>query len=504
MAVAERFARCWPRRGAADNSDASPPELHFEGFDLDTCGLAAFRACDADFAKAGSNERSITAVFNDGGSLAASILHRLLVGSEDAPATSEVDCPLQGARVMASETVQHPLVDEVIVGGPSRKESIDDDADSDDDDPDNPLNGLAPLPSLKAPPDACEDLRLVARPRSLQGAYEMLLGPAKTDNARDALVQPMDASSLSAADDPSRPAVQEPPATARARVAAALAALPELLRAAPAPADLPRLGEALCARLLHMGGDTLVAEEAVGQRRASLAALLAADGSRRATARALIVEFASEDMTLAARLLILDALSDAARILSNRAGSAGGEIAPRSPRPPLGDVPGASKTRRFASATRIPPSQPNRFAGELRHFLLPLLARFQRPDKGAASWAVREPLLVGPLLQCLGVLLECGGPACADRDLAAASCLDLVEAFWRHGEPYVRRCSLFLLSRALLVGAEDVVMMREELVEQLEPAMMYEGDDACRKMIAGILSWLQRAVLALTTPGYAM
>merc|ERR1712130_912138 len=85
-----------------------------------------------------------------------------------------------------------------------------------------------------------------------------------------------------------------------------------------------------------------------------------------------------------------------------------------------GDPP---RTRRFASATRVLPSQPNRFASELKFFLLPLVARFRYPDGTVATWAVGDSILVGPLLQCLGVLLECGGPAAQNRDQAAARCV---------------------------------------------------------------------------------
>merc|ERR1712232_713946 len=150
------------------------------------------------------------------------------------------------------------------------------------------------------------------------------------------------------------------------------------------------------------------------------------------------------------------------------------------------------KTQRFASATRIPPSQPNRFAAELKVFLLPLVGRFRHPDGTAATWAVGDSMLAGPLLQCLGVLLECAGPAAQDRDQAAARCVDLVEEFIAHGEPYVRRCALFLLSRVLLVGADEQVVSRDLLVDRLEPALRREGDEPCRKMLAGILRWLHQ------------
>eukprot|EP00927_Polykrikos_kofoidii_P040358 TRINITY_DN34519_c0_g1_i1.p1 TRINITY_DN34519_c0_g1~~TRINITY_DN34519_c0_g1_i1.p1 ORF type:complete len:290 (-),score=42.69 TRINITY_DN34519_c0_g1_i1:144-986(-) len=278
------------------------------------------------------------------------------------------------------------------------------------------------------------------------------------------------------------------------------------------------MAESMCARLLHMGGDTVGSESTTKLRRAALAATLAADGSRRAATRRLIADFSSEDLSLSGRILVLDAISDAARILSNRAiGPAADAIAAgRTTEPSAGQgsvkdgttehvtksvasaarvgdagLP-AGKTRRFASATKVLPSQPNRFAAEMRYFFFPLLASWQQPEAAVARWSLREPLITGPLLQCLGVLLECGGAACPQRDAVAAQCLDLVENFLAHGETYVRRCTLFLCSRVLLVGADDLLLAREALLDELHLAMRREGDETCRKMLGGLLAWIHQ------------
>eukprot|EP00929_Paragymnodinium_shiwhaense_P094559 TRINITY_DN55188_c0_g1_i2.p1 TRINITY_DN55188_c0_g1~~TRINITY_DN55188_c0_g1_i2.p1 ORF type:complete len:253 (-),score=25.57 TRINITY_DN55188_c0_g1_i2:16-726(-) len=217
-----------------------------------------------------------------------------------------------------------------------------------------------------------------------------------------------------------------------------------------------------------------------------------------------------EELLLTSRILILDAMTDAARIMSNRVPSGESPLSSPSNAKDAGagrttrsrslkaegvaeSLTSENRTRRFASATKVHEAQINRFAPELKYFVIPLLARWRRPDGGAAAWAAKEPMLTGPMLQTLGVLLECAGPASPDRDAAVCICLDVVEEFWAHREPYVRRCNLFLLSRILLVGAEDTVLLRESLLEQVEPALRREGDDICRKMLGGVVAWLSRS-----------
>ncbi|CAE8595907.1 unnamed protein product, partial [Polarella glacialis] len=153
------------------------------------------------------------------------------------------------------------------------------------------------------------------------------------------------------------------------------------------------------------------------------------------------------------------------------------------------------KTRRFASATRVPESLPNRFASELRYFLMPLVARWQQPDQGCARWATSEATLVAALLRCLGVLLECAGCASPDRDAAASECLAVSSEALTHADPHVRRCSLFLLSRVLLVGCELMVFERPEILSELEASPFREGDETCRRMAAGILACLSKYTL---------
>ena len=144
------------------------------------------------------------------------------------------------------------------------------------------------------------------------------------------------------------------------------------------------------------------------------------------------------------------------------------------------------------SATKSPPSRPNLFAAELRSFLFPLLARWSQPDVGAAKWAVAEPALLGHLTQCAGKLLECAGRASADRDAAIPLCLDLVEFTWINQDPHVRRCSVFLFSRVLLVGGETLAVAREEVLGRMEVALLYEPDDVCRKMVQGVLACVEQ------------
>mmetsp|Transcript_25945 Transcript_25945/g.72391 ORF Transcript_25945/g.72391 Transcript_25945/m.72391 type:complete len:970 (+) Transcript_25945:96-3005(+) len=509
MAVAEIMARAWQHAGVDTSSGAA--ELRFDGFDIAQCGLSEFKACDADL-QVDSEE----APFEAAGP-AASMLRALLQSpiSAEQPLGQRLASRHEHNRFGQSDgrdEAPGPQAQSGGLGVAHAAGSCDeaDDVDSDDEDDDDPLRGLASLPPLHAPLDACEDLLLARPPGLLRTAYEMLLGPAKDESARSALVR-SDGAAGEDVDNPSRPPTQDPPAIARARVLAALGALPGLVRANPP--DLPSLAEPLCARVLHMDVDTSGAEDAKGLRRSCLAALAATDGSRRPAVRFLISEFAS-DVTLAARVLVLDALSDAARAMSHNdmkpstcAPARGLSTASRDscaavPRagPSAKDAAASdaqsgalgSRTRRFASATRDVVSQPNYFAAEMKLFIFPLLARWSQPDDGAGRWAVSEPLVLGPMLQCLGVLLECGGSASPDRDAAATACLDIVEAFLAHGDPYVRRCALFLLSRVLLVGAGEQFMLREMLLIRLEPSMWSEGDETCRNMLGGILTWVRQ------------
>lgn len=239
-------------------------------------------------------------------------------------------------------------------------------------------------------------------------------------------------------------------------------------------------------------------EDLAEHRQACLVSLAVVSRSRSAATQHLISQFAAEDLAISVRTLVLEVLSDAAKELSNWTPAPTSSL----PASPNNSVAGSStsstagKTRRFASATKIPVSLPNHFSSELKRVLFPLLARWRQPDVGAARWAVGEPTLIGALLRCTGVLLECAGKACPDRDAAAAECVDLVEEFFSHREAHVRRCSVFLLSRVLLVGGEEAVLSKPLLLERAELAPLHEGDDICRNMLTGILTWLgQKALL---------
>jgi len=508
MVIAETIARCWP---CGDGENVV--DLRFDGFDLDECGLAVFRLAGAKF------QVSQGDVACEPGTSAARLrllLCQLQSGSapcahaEDAAAVPEAFEGGHAAQNLSSQNVSDMNVTVNSVAhtpigirrpspsgitaakysgevatpvGENDGCANDDDADSDDDDSDDPLRGLAELPPLQTPRDTCADLRLVQPPKFLRSAYEMLVGPLKPGVAGTLLPQ-------AGASSPQQSASSELPATARARIAVALATLPSLVRG-DTP-DLPHLTDALCARVLHMG-DIPCLEELAQQRQEVLVSLLVAEGSRRAGLRFLIVEFGAQDTMLATRILALNALSDAAKELSNSATGSSGRAhiscATAAGRAASSKDP---KVRRFASATCIPPSLPNRFSAELRPFLFPLIARWRQPDEGAAKWAAADPLLVGTLLQCAGILLECGGAACPDRDDAASLCLDLAEECWSHSEPQIRRCSVFLLSRVLLVGGESLIWDREKLLDQVDESLLREGDDTCRSMAGGVLAWLRR------------
>lgn len=504
MAVAEVMARHWPHTGG----EAKGASLRFEGFDLGERGLAMFHAIDADY----DVDSSLSIAQEDLCSSAAA-LNRLIrcAGDDDAPV--QTDCMATAAG--STRAVEKRLGGKGEVGGPlpngndASCSPPASDTDSDDEDADNPLRSFAPLPRLQQPPDPCNDLRLAAAPRFLRAAFEMLHEP----NSAGVCPGDENPENSSSADAGQRGAPGgELPARARARMMAALAALPDLVAADPP--DLPQLVGSLIARLLRVRD--LVSDDGASStlRQATLSSLLVADGSRRRAAELLVIEVGCEDITLATRLLILDAFADAAKRLSNRAVSestadvafgglpaytaalavgAGGE--PPTARAASKDscalAKTSKKTRRFASATQVVPSKPNRFASELRHFVLPLVTRWQKPDPGSAAWAAGDALLIGSILRCIGTLIECAGPASPDRDAVAAPSLDLVDKFGAHKEPFVRRCGLFLLSRLLLVGVAELVVERRRILERLERCPFDEGDEVCRKMANGIAAWLQ-------------
>lgn len=78
----------------------------------------------------------------------------------------------------------------------------------------------------------------------------------------------------------------------------------------------------------------------------------------------------------------------------------------------------------------------------------------------------------------------------AARVRKARAALDLVDEFLSHSDAHVRRCSLFLVSRILLVGAIDVIMCHPTLFERFERMPLHEADETCRKMVVGIFAWL--------------
>ena len=249
--------------------------------------------------------------------------------------------------------------------------------------------------------------------------------------------------------------------------------------------------EPLCARLLRVG-DVPGLRDVGPLCKAALVSLASADCSRREAFRFLTAELSSEEVTFTSRALVLDVLGEAAQRLSNQFEP---EEVPRArkqllPPEPVEAPAKGPATRRFASATRIPASRPNKFAAELRHVLLPLVASWRQLARGRARAAAGEASLVSSLLQCVGTLLQCGGTASPDRDAAAEAALALAEPFLSHQDPLVRRCSLFVLSRVLLVGADALVMSHPLLLEQIQLVPLRDGDDTCRRMAGGVLAWL--------------
>jgi len=505
MAVAEVMGRTWPH----SNGEKGGAALAFVGFDMRARGLSAFSLAGARFQIAARPTEACLGVQE------AALLSQLRGSTEvTAPPVSTTKGLTSRPKALEAHALK-PMDDDsvdpppVVCGFAPRRpqacSAVSDghciEVDSDDDDDDDPLCGAAPLPFLHSPPDACSDLRLVQPPNFLRSAFEMLLGPPK-DRCSENLLAPLSESAASSATGSSG----EMPAAARARIVASLSAIPGLAQANPQ--ELTQLTEPLCEQILRLDDVPGLADCAT-LRRSALASLVISDTGRRIAARCLITEFAVEDLTLAGRLLILDVLADAARELSNRTSSAETPVplgsnsttsastvashAEVACLPPSGERP---RTRRFASACREPPGKLNRFSVELQHFVLPLIARWRQPDPGSARWASSEPSLVGSLLQCLGTLLECGGSASPDRDVAASAALELVSEHMHHIETFVRRCSLFLLSRILLVGADAMVLSHPTLVDRLEVMPLREGDDTCRRMAGGVLAWLsQRASL---------
>ncbi|CAE7034841.1 telo2 [Symbiodinium sp. CCMP2592] len=431
MALAELLAERW-----CSGVDEQQKQLRFDGFDRRDAAVADFQLAGADF--------EVVA-----GEVVAETHPQVpSVASFEKEEVEELPCQT------LSQAEPQPVPEE----------------DSDDEDECHPLRGLSPLQPLDVQNDSCSDLLLVQHPTFLQSAYEMLLGPVKTPStplSDEAFGKPGSA--------------PEPPAVARARIWTALADLPALLAAGSD--DLPRLAEPLCVRLLRL---EVSGQELQDMRVEALVALLVADASRRQAVQCLTANFTTEDLSLNERRAILLVLSSAAQKLSSkeveetRAAGQGSS--------PAAQLSG--KSRRFASATKMPASFRNRFSAEARHFVLPLVNRWKQPDGGAAKWAVGEPNLVAEFLRSLAVMLECAGRACSDREVLCQHCVELAEEALRHLESQVRRCSLFLLSRIVLVGCEGTVLDKGEIIDQLEALPFKEADETCRRMAAGILACL--------------
>jgi len=350
---------------------------------------------------------------------------------------------------------------------------------------------LSPLATAK---DDRSDLKAVPRPLFLRDAYEFLGGPPRTNGTTVAGDAPA-AQAASA----SGHAAPELPAVACERLTVTLEALPHLIR--QGPGDLPSLTDHLCSRLIRLS-NTYGLEGFESGRHAALLSLAVTKPSRRNAVRHLIAEFAADDVPLTTRLVILEVLCDAARELSNRIQAPAQECVSmkpvhdtvqQNPSKPVG------RTRRFASATKLPESSPNYFAAELRYFLHPLLNRWVKPAKGAATWAMDDPALLAALLRSIAILAECAGSACPDLHSALAACIEMISLFQCHEEPQVRRNCLFLLSRVVLAQKQDVHLKLAEgdgvwvsVFDHLEASLLREGDQTCRQMAIGILAWLGR------------
>eukprot|EP00435_Cladocopium_sp_Y103_P061880 s412_g23.t1 len=450
MAVAETMASSWISE-TSDKSEEREEKLQFENFDRDDASVIAFHMVKSDFRASGDHPPALKV-----SPVAAAILGEMLAreGSAEQP-EKHLD-----ALESAEPEKDTPQLETVWP------------ADSDDEDEDHPLSGLPPLSPLNAPPDACSDLLLVQPPHFLRSAYEMLLGPLKTPItplSEEVYGKPGDA--------------PEPAATARARLLTALAELPKLIHCGSE--ELPRLAGPISSRLLRLEAVHDVAD----LKLKVLVSLLVADSSRRNAVQNLIAEFGSEDMPLPSRRMILDALSTASRELSScqedveRSGAS---------KAALGTV---GKTRRFASATQIPPSSTNRFASEARLFILPLVARWRQPAGSAAAWALGEASTVADFLHSLGVMLESAGRACPDKDPLARECSEPAMEGLSHTELLVRRCSLFVLSRIVLIGCEEV-LLELPILMQLEAFPFVESDDTCRRMAAGLVASLSKRTLS--------
>ncbi|CAK9112286.1 Telomere_reg-2 domain-containing protein [Durusdinium trenchii] len=154
------------------------------------------------------------------------------------------------------------------------------------------------------------------------------------------------------------------------------------------------------------------------------------------------------------------------------------------------------QSRRFAAARRTRANAVNRFAGEALHFVRPLVARWMRPTPGAATWALSEPSVLAEFLRCLGVMLESAGRACAEKELLARDGIGPALEGLRHTEPLVRRCSLFLLSRVVLLGCEELVLEEPKILTHLEAYPFRESDETCRRMAAGLVACLSQHLLS--------
>lgn len=447
------MANSW--RSESDKSTESEEKLQFDNFDRDDASVIAFRLVKSDF-QAAENHPPVPQA---SASVAAAVLGEMLAAREGSAGQPEkhLDAFIVESVGPEKDTPQLATL------WP---------ADSDDEDEDHPLSGVPPLSPLNAPPDTCSDLLLVQPPHFLRSAYEMLLGPLKTPItplSEEVYGKPGDA--------------PEPAAMARARVLTALAELPKLIHCGSE--ELPRLAGPISSRLLRLEAVHDIADLELK----ALVSLLVADSSRRHAVQHLIAEFGSEDLPLPSRRMILDALGTASRELSGcqetveRSGSL---------KPALGTV---GKTRRFASATHIPPSSSNRFASEARHFILPLVARWRQPAGSAAAWALGEASTVAEFLHSLGVMLESAGRACPEKELLARDCGEPAMEGLSHKELLVRRCSLFVLSRIVLIGCEEV-LLELPILMQLEAFPFVESDETCRRMAAGLRASLSQRTLS--------
>lgn len=230
-----------------------------------------------------------------------------------------------------------------------------------------------------------------------------------------------------------------------ARFEAALGKLPSALRAKPDDIDFETTtAGALAAQLLHLH-NRFALESFVENRLASLCELCCAAPAP--VARYLTTVFYDTSLDMQQRMLILEVLSRAAQRL------AGVDFAASTPAPPVVAVAKrplievVGQTRRWGDAERrreVAPSSASAFRGVAEIFFFELMRHVDKQHVQLRLMSgTDDGLLLGRLVQCAAIVVECAGAHHPLLERMARLLLDFVLVVRFHREPFVRRACAF-------------------------------------------------------------